>query len=64
MVLKKWESDAFLMIVESNTYHELRYQLSYALKQVRFPMATSAIDGFQRSARKMWKPCPSEETGP
>lgn len=52
------------MIVESNTYHELRYQLSYALKQVRFPMATSAIDGFQRSARKMWRPCPSEETGP
>lgn len=64
MVLKRWESDAFLLIVQANTYREARFQLSYALKQVKFALSLAAIDGFQRSARKMWRPCPSADTGP
>lgn len=55
MVLSKEEADAFMMLVESSTYSEPRFQLSFALKHLRFRPANAVIDGFQRNARKMWK---------
>jgi hypothetical protein len=56
VVLPKWEADAFLMIVDTETYSEPRYQLSYALRVLAFKPSTQVIDGFQRCARKLWKP--------
>lgn len=64
VVLPKWEADAFLMLVEANTYAEARYQLSFALKQLRFEPSKAVIDGFQRNARKMWRPNPSADSSP
>lgn len=60
--LAAWESDAFLLIVENSTYSEVRYQVSYALRVLRFVPGTAVLDGFQRQARKMWRP--SEGTSP
>lgn len=64
MALPKWEADAFMMLVEENTYRDVRFQLSFAVKHLRFTPTLAVIDGFQRNARKMWKPCPSADTGP
>lgn len=64
MVLPKWEADAFLMIVEYNTYTQDRFQLSFALKHLSFKPGVAVIDGFQRNARKMWKTYPSAGTAP
>lgn len=44
------------MLVEYNTYADVRFQLSYAVKQLKSRPANTVIDGFQRNARKMWKP--------
>lgn len=54
--LEKWESDEFLMIVEASTYAEVRYRLSYNIKNISFKLTTFAIDAYQSNARRMWKP--------
>jgi hypothetical protein len=54
--LAKWESDAFLLLVDASTYSETRFQLSYAIRVVTRVVPSSVIDGYQRQARKMWKP--------
>lgn len=64
MALPKWEADAFMMLVEDNTYRDARFQLSFALKHLRFRPTNAVIDGFQRNARKMWKPVPPADTDP
>jgi len=53
-----------MMIVEANTYPEARYQLSYALRALAFKPGPAVIDGFQRNARKMWKPVIPADSGP
>jgi hypothetical protein len=58
------ETDAFLLIVDRETYSEVRYQLSFAVKHLRFVPTLAVIDGFQRNARKMWKTFPSAGSGP
>lgn len=44
------------MITEANTYADVRFQLSYALKQRTQPASTEILDAFQRNARRMWRP--------
>lgn len=56
MVLPKWEADAFLMLVEASTYAEPRFQISFALQNLRFKPAPAVVDAFLRNARlRMWK---------
>ena len=62
--LQQWEADAYMLIVDNNTFSAPRFQLSYALRQVRNPMSAFVINGFQVNARKMWRtipPPPGEE---
>ena len=54
--LAKWEAGIFCMITEANTYADVRFQLSYALKQRTQPASVTVLDGFQRNARRMWRP--------
>ena len=56
--LAKWEADAFMLLVDGTTYAETRFQVSYALRMVRAPVAVTVADAFQRNARQMWKPTP------
>jgi hypothetical protein len=56
--LLQWEADAFMIIVEHNTFDAPRFQLSYALRQVRNPMSAFVVNGFQQNARKMWRTIP------
>lgn len=56
--LLQWEVDAFMLIVEFNTFSAPRFQLSYALRQVRNPMSAFVVNGFQQNARKMWRTVP------
>ena len=56
MALKKWESDAFLMLVEASTYPDPRFQISFAMKNMRFKPSPAVITGFCDNARlRMWK---------
>lgn len=54
--LSQEETDAFVVLVESHTKPIERQQLSYALRNVRTHQNRNVIDGFQRNARKMWRP--------
>lgn len=53
--LHQWEADAFLLIVDFNTFREPRFQLSYALSQIRRPVGWVVVNGFQHNARKIWR---------
>lgn len=60
--LQQWESDAFMLIVDYNTFSAPRFQLSYALRLIRNPVAQSVVNGFQQNARKMWRSVPPQGT--
>lgn len=61
--LHQWEADAFMLIVDGNTFSAPRYQLSYALRQIRNPMSAFVVNGFQSNARKMWRTIPPPVAG-
>lgn len=50
------ENNAFVLLIENHTKPQERAQLSYALRQVQFRQGRNVVDGFQRNARKMWRP--------
>lgn len=54
--LSQEETDAFTVLVESHTKPIERQQLSYAFRNVRAKQNRNVQDGFQRNARKMWRP--------
>lgn len=54
--LEEWETDAFVRVVEAHTKSNERQQLSYALRTIRWTQGLAVQDGFQRNARKMWRP--------
>lgn len=62
--LSQEETDAFAVIVESNTKPQERQQLSYAFRQVRNKQSVSVQDKFQRNARKIWRSRPPGDSGP
>lgn len=53
--LHGWEADAFMLIVDYNTFSAPRFQLSYALRQISEPMSQFVVNGFHQNARKMWR---------
>jgi hypothetical protein len=55
VTLQQWEADAFMLIVEYNTHASARYQLSYALRQIRIRPSTQVINGFHLNARRIWR---------
>lgn len=59
MKLLQWESDAFMLIVDYNTYNDLRYQVSYALRNVRAPLSPFVVNGFHRNVRQIWRTAPT-----
>ncbi len=56
--LSQEETDAFTVLIESNTKPQERQQLSYAFRNVRAKQGSQVIDGFHRNARKIWRPRP------
>jgi len=61
--LSQEETDAFTVLIESNTRPQERQQLSYAFRNVRYQQGRNVIDGFQRNARKMWRDRPPAGSG-
>lgn len=61
--LHQWEADAFMLIVDYNTFSAPRFQLSYALRQVRNPVSAFVVNGFHTNARKMWRTIPPAGSG-
>ena len=53
--LQQWEADAFMLIVEFSTYASSRFQLSYALRQIRSPQNQQVQDGFHKNCRRIWR---------
>jgi len=53
--LHQWESDAFMLIVDYNTYSAPRFQLSYALSQIRSQQGSFVVNAFHRNVRKIWR---------
>jgi hypothetical protein len=58
--LHQWEVDAFLLIVEYNTFSAPRFQLAYALSQIRSPQGAFVVNGYQKSCRKIWRTMPPQ----
>jgi hypothetical protein len=53
--LPQWEADAFMLIVEFSTFSAPRYQLSYALRQVRAPQGAFVLNKFHLNVQQIWR---------
>ena len=44
-----------MLIVDYNTYSAPRFQLSYALSQIRSQQGSFVVNAFHRNVRKIWR---------